>query len=367
VKIVILSPFHPYRGGIAQFSERLYKELVKDHNVLAVSFSLLYPGILFPGKSQYTGQHSDFNSERILNSINPFTYEKTVRTIERFAPDVLIIAYWMPFFAPAYTYIAFRMRKKTRIIALVHNVIPHEFTLIARPLARMFFSLCDSFVVMSEAVERDLVQLHPSADIRMLPHPLYDHFGAPINRLQARSELNIGSDMKTMLFFGLIRDYKGLDILIEAMSLLDDTHYLIIAGEPYGDFGKYRRLIDSSPARERIQVIARYVNDTEIPALFSAADVLVAPYRSATQSGVIPVACHFHLPVVATDVGGLGETIRRAAVGMVCKPNAVSVAEFINRFFSSDRSLYWGNFLKLKQELSWERFTGQILTDGEGI
>jgi glycosyltransferase involved in cell wall biosynthesis len=369
MKIAVLSPFYPYRGGIAQFSMMLCREFGMEHEVKVFSFSRLYPDFLFPGKSQFVenaGQEAvDVVSERVLDSINPLSYEKTVRAIETFQPDLLLVAYWMPFFAPAYGYIAFRLNGRTRIACLVHNAVPHEPHFFDRFLARLFFRRCNSFIVLSEAVKRDLLRLCPSANCVLLPHPLYNHFGAPVEKTEARQKLNIDRDRKTLLFFGFIRDYKGLDLLIEAMALLDGSCQLVIAGECYGDFGKYRRLIDASPERERIFVLNRYIGDGEVPVLFSAADLLVAPYRSATQSGVIPVACHFDLPVLVTDVGGLRETVENAGIGLVCRPQPDSIAEGIKRFFSVDAEIYKSNFLKVKENLSWGKFAGNILRFAE--
>jgi len=369
LRIALLTPFYPYRGGIAQFSLSLFRELRQENEVKVFSFSRLYPNFLFPGTTQFVEDETavDTPSERILDSINPLTYEKTARRIKEFEPDVLVIAYWMSFFVPAYAYIAWRLRKKMKIIALIHNAIPHEPRFFDRPLARCFFRQCSECAVLSETVKNDVSRLYPKANCRLLFHPLYDHYGERIEKDAAQQKLNLNPNKKILLFFGLIRDYKGLDLLIDAMSLLDESHQLVIAGECYGDFGKYQQQIDESPAKERITVFNHYINDDEMSVFFSVSDLLVLPYRSATQSGVIPVACHFNLPVLVTDVGGLRETVERPGIGLVCQPQPDSIANGIKAFFASNKELYDNNFRKVKEELSWKNFAEKLIKFTENI
>ena len=364
MKIAVLSPFYPYRGGIAQFSMSLYRALAKEHTVKVFSFSRLYPGFLFPGKTQFVENGEaevSVPSERILDSINPFSYTKTAKTIEKFQPDVLVIAYWMSFFAPAYGHIASRLREKTRIIALVHNAIPHEPKFYDKPLSKLFFNQVNGFMVLSESVKKDLLSLYPHAKYCLRAHPLYNHFGKPVEQMAARSQTSLSPDRKTLLFFGLIREYKGLDLLIQAMSFLDDSYQLLIAGESYGDFGKYGQVIEASPAKNRIQTLNRYISDEEVPVLFSAADVLVLPYKSATQSGVIPVAYHFEVPIVATDVGSLKDTVETAGTGIVCRPQAENIAEGIQKIFSEGTDKFIANIRTEKEKLSWEVFAQALI------
>ncbi|MDR1610554.1 MAG: glycosyltransferase [Candidatus Symbiothrix sp.] len=364
MKIAVLSPFYPYRGGIAQFSMSLYRALAKEHEVKVFSFSRLYPGFLFPGKTQFVegGEAKvSVSSERILDSINPFSYERTAKAIEKYQPDVLVIAYWMSFFAPAYGHIAHKLRNKTRIIALVHNAVPHEPKFYDKPLSKLFFNQVDGFMVLSEPVKKDLLSLYPHAKYCLCAHPLYNHFGEKQDKKAACEILNLNPGKKTLLFFGLIRDYKGLDLLIQAMSFLDDSYQLIIAGEFYGDFGKYRQIIDVSPAKYRIQVRNQYIADEEVPVLFSAADALVLPYKSATQSGVVPVAYHFEIPIVATGVGSLKDTIETAGTGIVVRPEAVSIAGGIQQLFSEGMEKFIANIRIEKQKLSWEVFAQALI------
>ncbi|MCL1937625.1 MAG: glycosyltransferase [Candidatus Azobacteroides sp.] len=370
MKIALLSPFYPYRGGIAQFSGRLYKALEEENEVKAFSFLRLYPDFLFPGKTQYTNDKentTDVPTERILDSLNPFSYEKTVRAIEKFQPDILLVAYWMSFFVPAYGYIVSRLRKKTKIIILVHNAIPHEPRFFDKALAKLLFNRSDGFIVMSRTVEKDLLALSPEAPRLLKPHPLYDHFGEKIEQTEALKALGINLNKKTLLFFGLIRDYKGLDLLIDAMALLDSSYQLLIAGETYGSFDKYQKQLDVSPAKDRIYLFNRYIDDSEVSLLFSAADLLVLPYKSATQSGIIPVAYHFELPVVATDIGGLREMIEPAGTGIITLPESAAIAKGVEQIFSSDISIFTNNIKKEKQNLNWETFAHSLTAFAEKI
>lgn len=364
MKIALLSPFLPYRGGISQFSVMLYDELCKKgHTVEVFNFKRLYPGFLFPGKTQYVeDQEVTIPTVRILDSINPLTYVKTLRAIKAFAPDVLIISYWMSFFVPPYAFIAQRMKKHCKVIALLHNAIPHEPRFFDKPLASAFFKQVKGFMVLSENVGKELKQLYPKAMYRLSPHPLYDHFGEKVEKRKARELLGIDTERKTILFFGLIREYKGLDLLIDAVSLLDESYQLVIAGEPYGSFDKYDEHIKKANHPERINVFSRYINDKEVPLFFSAADVCVLPYRSATQSGITSIAYHFELPLVATNTGGLGESIEKPGVGlMIPEISPASIADTIVEFFKKDRSTFIANIQKEKTLLSWDHFATSLL------
>lgn len=366
MKIAILSPFYPYRGGLAQLNARLYTELGKRNEVKAFSFTTLYPNFLFPGKTQYVSEDdvvTVVENERVLNTVNPFSYIKTAKAINKFSPDILIIPYWMSFMAPAYGTVCRFLNKKTKVVSLVHNAIPHERTLIDKPLARYFFNGCDAFIVMSEPVEKDLLSLRKNAKVLLQPHPIYDHYAERIERSSACDKLRIKKDKKNLLFFGLIRDYKGLDALIESMNLLDDSYQLIIAGESYGSFERYNKLIDQSIRKDNIAVFEQYIPDEMVSVLFSAADVLVLPYRSATQSGVIGIAYQLELPMIATNVGALGSTVQEAETGLVI-PSATAeyLSEGIKAFFANDEQIgiYKNNTVKEKSRLSWDNFAVSI-------
>jgi len=364
MKIAYLSTFYPFRGGIAQFNANLYKELQKEHEVIPFTFKRQYPKFLFPGTTQYiTGDDRaiPIDSIPVLDTANPLSYKMSARQIAKSNPDVLIMKYWMTYFAPSLGTVAKYLNKRgCKVVSILDNVIPHEQRFFDKPLTTWFLKQNSGFVAMSESVRNDLLTLQPNARFILREHPLYNHFGEKMNKRLAIEQLELAPDKKTLLFFGLIRDYKGLDLLIAAMSLLDESYQLIIAGESYGDFGKYRQAIESSPARTRIKVLNRYISDEEVPQLFSAADLLVTPYRSATQSGVIPVAYHFDVPVLATDVGGLKESIERAGTGLVCLPTVESLSEGIQEFFRSNRDIFIANIQKEKKALSWEVFAGAL-------
>lgn len=364
MKIAILSPFYPYRGGLAQLNARLYTELSKNNEVKAYTFTTLYPDFLFPGKTQYVMEGDPvtvIDSERVLSSINPFTYIHTARRINKFAPDILIIPYWMSFMAPAYGTVCRFLNKRTKVVSLVHNAISHERTLLEKPLAKYFFNGCDAFIVMSEPVRSDLSSLVKNAKILLQPHPIYDHYAERTDKFSACKNLGIRGDKKNLLFFGLIRDYKGLDILIEAMNGLDESYQLIIAGESYGSFDKYRELINQSSLKDNMIVFEQYIPDDMVTTLFSAADVLVLPYRSATQSGVVALAYQMELPMIATNVGALGSTVKLSGTGLVVPSATVEdIANGIRQFFSTQEDLYSDNLKEEKKRLSWNNFTRSI-------
>jgi len=366
MKIAILSPFYPYRGGIAQFSTHLYKELSKNNEVKAFSFKKLYPDFLFPGKTQYVEDEdvvSVIDGERLLSSINPVSYKKTATEINKFAPDVLIVAYWMSFMAPALGSVCRFLKKDIKIVALVHNAVSHEKTIFETPLAHYFFFSCDAFIVMSKTVEKDLLRIRPNAKIFLQPHPIYDHYADKTDKRTAREKLNIDRDKRTLLFFGFIRDYKGLDILLEATKSLTDDYQLIVAGETYGSFDKYRKLIDESSIKNNIHVFDQYISDERVSIIFSASDVLVLPYRSATQSGVISTAYQLEMPVIATDVGAIGDTIRSAGTGIVVSDiSPGGIADAVKQYFDEEKQSYYiGNIRLQKELLSWSSFAGNIM------
>jgi glycosyltransferase involved in cell wall biosynthesis len=365
VKIACLSTFYPFRGGIAQFNANLYKVLQKEHDVIPFTFKRQYPEILFPGKTQYITTNDSaipIDSIPVLDTANPFTYCAAARQIGRTQPDILIMKYWMSYFAPSLGMVANRLKKQgCKVITVLDNVIPHEQRFFDKPLTTWFLKQNSGFVAMSEPVRDDLLSLFPDAHFILKPHPLYDHFGAKTEQVQARKDLEIDPEKKTLLFFGLIRDYKGLDWLIEAMSLLDNSFQLLIAGESYGSFDKYQKQIDASPAKNRIRIFNRYIDDEEVPRLFSATDVLVLPYKSATQSGVIPIAYHFDVPVVVTDVGSLRETVEKAGTGVVCLPETNDLASGIEKIFAQGKEKFVANIREEKKALSWEAFAGALV------
>ena len=371
MKIAILSCFYPFRGGISQFNANLLTELGKAHDVKAFNFSRQYPDFLFPGKTQYVTPDDEavpIESEALLDTACPFTWGRTARAIRKWGPDLLILRYWMPYFAPSLGYVARRMPDSCKVVAILDNVVPHERHFFDAPLTKYFLSGVDLCVTLCEEVAKDLLSLRPDARYTVLPHPVYSHFGQKMERGEAEASLGLKPGMKNILFFGLIREYKGLDILLEAFGKLGPVYQLIIAGEPYGSFEKYQKLIDGNPGKDRIKVFGQYIKDSEVSRYFSAADVVVLPYRSATQSGISSIAYHFELPMIVTDVGGLKETIGDRGTGIVVPEGTPEcIAEAIENYFA-DGSIRPGCIESIKAEkdrLSWERFCRNLTNFAE--
>ena len=367
MKIAILSCFYPFRGGISQFNACLYEELSKEHIVKAFNFSRQYPEFLFPGKTQYVTQDDEavpVESDSLLDTANPFSYIKTYKAIREWNPDVLIVRYWMSYFAPSLGYITRRMERHCKVISILDNVIPHEQHFFDAPLTKYFLKGSNGCVTLCEAVSKDLLELKPDADFTVIQHPLYSHFGKKKERCEAERKLRLAPGKKNILFFGLIREYKGLDILLEAFRTLDDSYQLIIAGEPYGSFEKYQKIIESLPGKERVFMDLKYIKDSEVSDYFSAADVAVLPYRSATQSGISSVSYHFEVPMIVTDVGGLKETIGDRGTGIVAeKGNPEAIAEEIMKYFADPqiKEDCITNIRKEKERLSWNMFARKLV------
>jgi glycosyltransferase involved in cell wall biosynthesis len=287
----------------------------------------------------------------------------TAHKIKQFAPDIFITKYWMTFFGPSLGYVAKKLNKKAKRISILDNVIPHEKRFFDGFCNRFFLKHNDGFIVMSDAVLRDLLSIKPDAKYIRVNHPVYNHFPSPIAREIAQNTLNLDPTKKTILFFGFIRDYKGLDLLIQAMDVLDDSYQLIIAGEVYGSFDKYQELIDNSNANSRIALFNQYIGDNEVSDYFSAADVCVLPYKSATQSGITSIANHYNLPIIATNVGGLKETIHHQKTGLIVdKPEVSLIADSIKTYFDSNlKPLFAAEIEKEKQENSWGNFVEKII------
>jgi glycosyltransferase involved in cell wall biosynthesis len=366
MRIAFLSPFYPYRGGIAQPSALLYRELEKAHEIKAFTFTRQYPGILFPGSNQYVTEKDNADkipAVRCLDTINPFSWKQAANEILDLKPELFLSAFWMPFFAPSYGFVSKRVRRKAKAISILHNVIPHEKRIGDEALLKYFLKQNDGFGVMSESVRNDLLKIIPTAQYFFHELPLYDHYGKLIEQKTAKEALGIPGDKKVLLFFGFIRDYKGLDLLIDAVSKLDDSYVLVIAGEVYGSFEKYQKQIDALNLNHRIIQHVRYISDDEVPLFFSAADVCVLPYRSATQSGVTSIAWHFNLPVIATDVGGLKESIQYRNTGLIAdEPESDTIAILIQRyFFENVKNKFVNNIIALKDKLSWHHYAKSLL------
>ena len=373
MRIAILSSFYPLRGGISQFNASMLAGLGKLHDTRAFSFKRQYPGILFPGKTQYVTSDDEavpVEADALLDTVNPFSWGKTARAIRKWQPDLLVMKYWMSWFAPSLGWVERHVGPNCKVVPVLDNVIPHEPHWFDKPLTRWFLKGCDGFVTLSQSVTDDLLTLRPDARYALLPHPLYAHFGEKLPREEAAARLGIDPSLKTLLFFGLIRDYKGLDILLEAFRNLPEDYQLVVAGEPYGSFDKYQALIDSIPGKERIHVFPDYVRDSEVKVYFSTADLTVLPYRSATQSGISSVSYHFEVPMVVTDVGGLKGTIGDRGTGLVAPvPEPDAIRKEILRYFAdaSLRARCVDAIRREKERLSWDRFCTDLTAFAEQL
>lgn len=373
MKIAILSCFYPFRGGIAQFNANLFEELGKEHDVRAFNFTRQYPGLLFPGKTQYVTPEDTavpIEAKALLDTADPFSWGRTARAIRRWDPDVLIVRYWMSWFALSLGHVCAHMEPHCKVIGILDNVIPHERHWFDTPLTRLFLRTLDGAVTLCEEVGGDLKALRPGIPHAVLPHPIYTHFGTKLPRAEAERLLGLPAGRRTLLFFGLIREYKGLDILLQAFDLLDSRYQLVIAGEPYGSFDKYRQLIDAGRDPGSVHVFPDYIRDDQVKNYFSAADLTVLPYRSATQSGISSVSNHFEVPMVVTDVGGLRETVGDRDTGIVCEQGTPAcIAAAITRYFDDpalQERLHKG-ILAEKERLSWSRFARDLTAFADSI
>ena len=366
MRIAYLSTFYPFRGGIAQFNADLYEELARNHEVKAFTFTRQYPSFLFPGKTQYVTPEDKakvIDSEAVLDTANPFSWFSAARRIASWKPDLLIMKYWMSYLAPSLGTTARLLRRKgIPSVTILDNVIPHESRFFDKPFSRWFLRQNSGCVAMSEAVLKDLLALAPDKPCILQPHPLYDHFGEKIGKADARQRLRLDPDRKTLLFFGLIRDYKGLDLLIDAMPMLGPEYQLVIAGESYGSFERYERQIAASGCADRIRVFNRYIGDEEVPVFFSAADLCVLPYKSATQSGITAIALHFDLPLAATPVGGLAESIEKPGIGVMADGiSAEALARAVRSFCAAGPDAFTDRIRAVKSTLTWPVFSERIL------
>lgn len=369
MKIAYLSTFYPYRGGIAQTNALLFRQLEVHHNVKAFTFQRQYPTILFPGTSQYVDEADKSDkipAIRIVDSINPFSYYSAAKIIANEQPDLLLMRYWMPFFAPSLGIVARLLKKRgIKILSILDNLIPHE----QRPgdfaLTRFFLRQQDGVITMSETVLQSLVEFKIPVPSLCQFHPITDHFAPPVDQTFAREKLGLPKDKKILLFFGFIRQYKGLDIALEALQYLHDKDYaLIIAGEIYGDFSSYQKIIDIHGLEGKIYKFIRYISDTETPLFFSAADLVVLPYKSATQSAVLSVAYHYEKPVVVTDVGELRRSVEPYQTGLVCPtPTPELFAMSIEEFFVQKGDVNFQQNIRLyNAQHSWENFADGLLS-----
>ena len=364
MKIVIIGPAYPLRGGLATYDERLARAFqAAGDQVRIVTFSLQYPNFLFPGQTQFSTEPGpmDIAIEVSLNSVNPLTWWQVGRKLRRERPDIVIFRFWLPFMGPALGTIARLVRGNghTRVVAITDNVIPHEKRPGDGPLTRYFLSACDGFVTMSRSVLRNLQQLGFGKKPALYrPHPLYDNFGPAKPKAEALAALGLAPEFRYVLFFGFIRAYKGLDVLLEAMAnprVAALPVKLLIAGEFYEDAAPYEALIQKHQLESRLVRATDFIPNEQVANYFSAADVVVQPYKNATQSGVSQVAYHFGRPMLVTDVGGLAELIPDGVVGYVVPPSAPAIADALVDFYTHDREAAFAAGVRQEaRKFSWE-------------
>jgi glycosyltransferase involved in cell wall biosynthesis len=370
MKIVIAAPAHPYRGGIAEFSNRLALQFQSEgHEINIVTFSLQYPGFLFPGKTQYTDSPAPekIKITRSLNSVNPLNWLITGKRIKRQKPDILLLRFWLPFMGPCLGTVSriTRSNKHTKVVCIFDNVIPHEKRPGDKFLTRYFTKSIDGAIVMSVTVEDELKTFRRDIPIKLNPHPLFDNYGDAVPKEYALAALNLDPEFSYLLFFGFIRAYKGLDLLLDAFAdhrLRNRKLKLLVAGEFYEDDAPYRTKIKEHRLENDVIIFNRFIRDKEVPLFFGAADLVVQPYKSATQSGVTQIAFHYEKPMLVTEVGGLKEIITHGKCGYVVKPDFQSIADSIVDFYDNNRKeLFTEGVKQEKQKFTWDKMTGSII------
>ncbi len=375
-KIIILGTAHPFRGGLASYNERLALEFQNEgHNVEIITFTTQYPNFLFPGKSQFSEEPAPSNLRitRKVSSVNPFNWLKVGRHIRKERPDILIFKYWLPFMGPCFGTIARRVKKNkhTKIITILDNVIPHENRIGDKQFTNYFLRPIDGFISMSKSVQNDLATFDALKPRDFNPHPIFDNFGELVSKKEAKSFLNLNPTNRYILFFGIIRDYKGLDLLLDAFAQIkdqDNNLKLLIAGEYYSNEEKYQTQIKSLRLENDVIVVNKFIKDSEVGQYFRACDIVAQPYKNATQSGVTQIAYHFETPILVTNVGGLPEMIPHEKVGYVVEKEPSEIAAALTNYFTENRAEEFEKNLKEeKKKYLWDKLTRKILILAEQI
>jgi len=366
--IVIIGPAWPLRGGLSAFDEQLARTFkALNINTRIETFSLQYPSFLFPGTSQYSNESSpiDVNIHIGINSINPFNWLKIGLKIKKEKPDLIIVRYWIPFLAPCLGSICkiAKSNKHTKVISIVDNMVPHEKRFGDKIFTKYFAKSVDGFLTMSDKVTKD-VKLFSTKPTLLSPHPIFKHFGEPISKEAARNDLGINLNQKIILFFGFIRQYKGLDLLLNAMAVKEIKEAgikLMIVGEFYEDAKPYYDLIKTLEIEDSVILHTQFVADSEVKKYVCSADFIIQPYKHATQSGVTPLAYHFEIPMLVTNVGALADTVPDGKVGVVVEPNVISIAKGIENLYASGIDHYLKNIKEEKKKYSWEQMANNFL------
>ena len=369
MKIVILGSAHPLRGGLASYNERLAREYMKQgHSVQLFTFSLQYPDFLFPGTTQYSDQPApdDLFIHVKVNSVNPLNWYKVGKEIAALNADLMIVKFWLPFMGPCLGTIS-RIVKgngKTKVISILDNIIPHEKRIGDYLLAKYFVNSVDGFIAMSDSVLTDLNKFDTKKPRAFSPHPLFDNFGAACTKPEAYEKLGLAINEEYILFFGFIRDYKGLDLLLQAMAderVRNLNMKLIVAGEFYTDAKPYADLIQQLNLRDKLILKTDFIPDDEVRNYFCAADMVVQPYKHATQSGVTQICYHFDRPMLVTNVGGLPEIVPHGKVGYVVEPEPKAIADAIVDFYTNHMELRMRDNIRVeKKKYAWSAMLEKI-------
>jgi glycosyltransferase involved in cell wall biosynthesis len=367
--VVIIGPAHPLRGGLATFNERLARQFMSEgFDTSIYTFSLQYPGFMFPGTTQYSDSPApaDLNIKVRINSVWPVSWLSVGKELRKLRPDIIVVRYWLPVMGPCLGTILriVKKNKHTKVVCIADNIIPHEKRAGDSLFTKYFIKPVDSFIVMSEKVMSDLKKFDSKKPVQQVQHPLYDNFGEKIPKEEARRRLGIDADEKLMLFFGFIRKYKGLDILLDAMKILTDKESdikLLIAGEFYEDRKPFDDQVERLGIAGRLILHTDFIADEDVRNYFCAADMIIQPYRNATQSGVTPLAYHFEVPMVVTNVGGLPDLVPDGIAGLVAEPDAVSISEKIIRYFEKGAADFMPGLINEKKKFSWEKMTNAII------
>ncbi|MEZ4721653.1 MAG: glycosyltransferase [Flavobacteriales bacterium] len=369
MKVCIVGTAWPYRGGLSAMNERLAKEFVdQGHEVEVITFTLQYPSFLFPGKSQFDDRpQPPFTIKRMINSVNPFNWFKVGNYIKDSAPDLVIVKYWIPFMGPCFGTILRLARhgSKMKVVSILDNLIPHEKRPMDMAFSRYFVKAVDGFITLSKSVLNDINEFDQVKPRKFSPHPVYDSFGEVGDKGEARKNLGLDPEGKYILFFGFIRDYKGLDMLLEAMAddrIKNSNVKLMVAGEYYSNEEKYQEIINRLGISDRLELFTQFIPDNEIGMYFNAADCVVQPYKTATQSGVTQIAYHFEKPMIVTNVGGLPEIVPDGQVGYVCEVNPTSIADSILKFYDADVNRFSLKIKEKQKEYSWATMINNVFT-----
>lgn len=370
-KIVIIGPAYPLRGGgMATFNERLARQFMhQGFDTTIYTFSLQYPSFIFPGKTQYSTEVApkDLDIKVRINSIFPPNWISVGNELKKLRPDIIVVRYWLPLMGPCLGTILrlVKKNKHTKIVCIADNIIPHEKRKGDKAFTKYFLKPIDEVIVMSEKVMVDLKIFDAKKPVQLVQHPLYDNFGEKINKEVARRNIGIETKEKIILFFGFIRKYKGLDILLDALAILkangNNNFKVMIAGEFYEDRKLFDEQIVKLGLQDMLILKTDFIPDSEVRNYFCAADMVIQPYRNATQSGVTPLAYHFEIPMIVTNVGGLPALVPDGKVGLVAEPNAVSIAEKILLFFSKNENYFDENIKEEKKKFSWEKLVEAII------